>query len=190
MLRALKEVERFALKKHECNGVPLVHFLLDDARWVVRQVDVDASGEVEAFPRELALREVSDVRGCRVFVFEGVAGTLSDLVVDDETWAVRYFVVTTEQRGRVRQILIAPSWTERIDWRAQSVRLDLPRASLEASPEWDQSQPIDREYEFELHDYYLRIPYWLKMKPLESRVPMIRSTILRRETLSFVGKSR
>jgi hypothetical protein len=41
------------------------------------------------------------------------------------------------------------------------VEVDLSRDSIENSPEYDPSAPINEEYEMRLYDFYGRPKYWL-----------------------------
>jgi hypothetical protein len=38
--------------------------------------------------------------------------------------------------------------------------VDLTREQIKASPEYDASRPVERDYESRLHDYYGRPGYW------------------------------
>ena len=40
--------------------------------------------------------------------------------------------------------------------------VDLSRESVKNSPEFDPSEPVNREYEMKLYDYYGRPRYWVK----------------------------
>jgi hypothetical protein len=48
----------------------------------------------------------------------------------------------------------------RVDWAEHVVRVDLSRAQVEGSPEFDPTAPVNREYEARLYDYYGRPCYW------------------------------
>jgi hypothetical protein len=55
---------------------------------------------------------------------------------------------------------MAPTWVEALSWVRGKVYMDLRRETIEQSPEYEPSRPVDREYEEELHGYYGRRGYW------------------------------
>lgn len=106
------------------------------------------------------LRSAQEIKGYGIDVRDGSIGHVSDLIVDDEGWDVRYLIVDTGLWLRGRTVMIAPSWANSIDWAARTVSVSLTRTEVEESPEYDPSTPINREYEERLYDYYGRPRYW------------------------------
>lgn len=53
---------------------------------------------------------------------------------------------------------------EDVSWAEGTVGVDMKTKIIENAPEYDPSEPIDREYENKLFEYYGRAKYWLNTK--------------------------
>jgi len=60
-----------------------------------------------------------------------------------------------------KKVLIVPQWIERIYWGAEQVHVDLSKKTVKNSPEYNPSDPVNREYEIRMYDYYGQPKYWL-----------------------------
>ena len=108
-------------------------------------------------PHLRSLREVIDYQ---IQAKDGEVGHIDDLIVDDETWTIRYLVVDTGKWLPGRKILLAPHWIEWIDFNESLVSVGLEKTAIEKSPEYDPERPVNREFEEVLYDYYGRPKYW------------------------------
>jgi hypothetical protein len=106
------------------------------------------------------LRSARDVTGYHIEATDGSIGHVSDFIVNDETWAVRYMVVATSNWWPAKSVLIAPAWASRISWLDRKVYVDMTRDAVKRSPEWSTTFPIQQDYEELLHRHYGRIPGW------------------------------
>jgi uncharacterized protein YrrD len=107
------------------------------------------------------LRSVKVVTGHRIRARDGEIGHVEDFIVDDEDWAIRWMVVDTGSwllPGR--KVLVSPQWITQVSWGRGQVDVDLDRATIERSPEFDPAMPVNRGYETRLYDYYGRPVYW------------------------------
>lgn len=111
------------------------------------------------------LRSLDEVLGYHLRARDGDAGQVDDLIIEDEGWAIRYLVVDTglTPLGLLpgRRVLLSPAWSEKVDWVQRAIYVDLRKETVEASPRYDPSRPVNREYETRLYDYYGRPKYWL-----------------------------
>ncbi len=108
------------------------------------------------------LRSVHDSAGYEVVASdreEGV-GEVTDFIIEDDDWTLRYVVVRVTAEGGKRDIVLNPWWSREIDWARHIMYFDLPAAQILSSPELDPAFPLDRNYETRLHDYYGRPAYW------------------------------
>jgi sporulation protein YlmC with PRC-barrel domain len=124
------------------------------------QMDV-ASGREQRGPDEMRLRRAAEIYEYAVYAEEEKAGSVQDLLLDDEQWMIRYVVVETGSWLAGRKVLVATAWIQQVDWTHNKLTLNLPRDLIEDSPEYDESAPVDRNYEETLHDYYARPKYWI-----------------------------
>jgi hypothetical protein len=117
----------------------------------------DEKEEQESDPH---LRSTREVIGYHIQARDGEIGHVEDFVIDDETWFIRYLVIDTRNWLPGRKVLVAPAWAEQVNWVERKVHVDLRRETIENSPEFDPSMPVNREYEVRLYDYYGRPTYW------------------------------
>jgi sporulation protein YlmC with PRC-barrel domain len=106
------------------------------------------------------LRSTGDIAGYHIRASDGGLGHVSDFIIDDETWAIRYLVVDTRDWLPGKRVLVAPEWVDAIDWPASDVVVDLPRGKIKDAPAYDEHAPLTREYESRLHAYYGQPAYW------------------------------
>jgi sporulation protein YlmC with PRC-barrel domain len=106
------------------------------------------------------LRSANEVRGYHIQGSDDAIGKVSDFIVDDETWEIRYLAIDTSHWGLGKRVLVAPRWANRVSWDQRKVYVDLSRQAIKNSPEWDGNTLITREYEARMHEYYGRPPYW------------------------------
>lgn len=106
------------------------------------------------------LHSVREVTGYHIYATDGDIGHVDDLIVEDESWVVRYIVVDTGNWLPGKRVLMVPSWVQQVDWLERMVSVDLKRESIRNSPEFDPGEPVNRDYEERLYDYYGRRKYW------------------------------
>jgi len=111
------------------------------------------------------LRRTKDVTGRTIQAQDGEIGHVSDFVVDDMDWAIRYLVVDTRNWWPGKKVLISTQWIGRISWDEAKVFIHLTREAVKGSPEYSEDSLITRDYEEELHRHYLRERYWHRGKP-------------------------
>jgi hypothetical protein len=111
-------------------------------------------------PGDVHLRSAKEIRGYHIQGSDEAIGHLDDLIVDDETWEVRYLVVDTSNWWFGKKVLVAPHWASGVSWEERKVFMDLRREEIKNSPEWNPTSAISREYEASLYDHYGRPRYW------------------------------
>jgi hypothetical protein len=91
-----------------------------------------------------------------------VAGHVEDVIIDDETWAIRYLIIDTRNWWPGKKLLVSPQWIERVSWSESKVFVTLPRETIRQSPEyWEESRPT-RAYETGPYLHYNRLGYWIE----------------------------
>jgi hypothetical protein len=129
------------------------------ARAAARAEQAD-EGDIGPGGGDPRLRSINEVTDYTVSARDGEVGKVSDFILDDEPWIVRYLVFDTGSWLSGRKVLVAPDWVRRIDWPQQSLSVEMTREQVENSPVFDRAQPINREYEARLYDFYGRPRYW------------------------------
>lgn len=107
------------------------------------------------------LRSMREVTGYKIQAQDGEIGHVQDFIVDDESWILRYLAVDTRNwLPGGKKVLLSPGWAERIDWGEEKVIVDLKQDTVEQGPEYNPADPVNREVETHLYDYYGRPVYW------------------------------
>lgn len=109
---------------------------------------------------EPRLRSAEEVAGYHIHATDGEIGHVEDFIVDDNSWIISYMVVDTRNWLPGRKVLVAPGWIDRVDWAENMVYVDLSRENVKNSPEYNPSEPVNREYEEQLYNYYGQPIYW------------------------------
>lgn len=106
------------------------------------------------------LRSVHEVCGYHVEALDGEIGHIEDVVIDDESWAIRYLIVATRNWWPGKRVLVSPKWIERVSWSDSKVVVNLSRDAIKGSPEFTDESLQSRDYETTLHRHYDRPGYW------------------------------
>ncbi len=111
------------------------------------------------------LRSTREIAGYHIHARNGDLGHVGDFIVDDEPWAIRYVVVHTGKWLPGKKVLVATEWVEELSYPERRVSVNLTRAAVEKSPEFDPAAGVNRQYEERLYDYYGRPAYWAEPDP-------------------------
>lgn len=106
------------------------------------------------------LRSVKDVTGYYIQARDGEIGHVDDFIIDDETWAIRYLVIDTQNWWSGKKVLISPLWIDDVGWENSKMFVDLSREQIRKAPEFTDDMLLTRDYETRLHGYYNRSGYW------------------------------
>ena len=106
------------------------------------------------------LRSGKAVEGHHIHASDGEIGHVQGLLVDDETWSVRYLVVDTSNWWGGHEVLVAPQWIVGIDWHEETVAVNLTRQAVKDAPPYDSKAPLDRQQEIATYQHYGRPGYW------------------------------
>jgi sporulation protein YlmC with PRC-barrel domain len=106
------------------------------------------------------LRSCKALVGYHIHAVDGEIGHIQDMLVDEETWSIRYIVVNTSNWWLGHQVLVTPRWITQVRWADETVEIDLTRSAIKGSPVYDPSATLDREREARLYEYYGRASYW------------------------------
>ena len=118
------------------------------------------AAKAEGEESDANLRSAREIGGYRIAASDGDVGHVDDVLIDQDGWLIRYFIVDTGNWLRGRRVLIAPSWVSGIDWMDEKVAVNLTKDRIKGSPEYAPDKDLDRRYEHDLHDWYGHTPYW------------------------------
>ena len=117
---------------------------------------------------------ITGLQRCHVEGIDGRVGTVKDFLFDDQSWKIRWMVVDTGYWLPGRRILIHPSVIVPLDlaepadrvlpmmsWgETLAVSVRLTKTQIEASPEAHENEPVTKQMEAQLYDYYGWDPSW------------------------------
>ena len=116
-------------------------------------------------PGDAHLRSAKELRHYHIQGSDDAIGHVDDLIVDDESWQIRYLVVDTRNWWFGKRVLVSPHWAKQVSWEEKKVYVDLTREAIKNAPEWRSTDGINREYETRLYDYHGRPAYWAGVRP-------------------------
>ncbi|HUX73335.1 MAG TPA: PRC-barrel domain-containing protein [Steroidobacteraceae bacterium] len=119
--------------------------------------------EADAEQREHAdhhLRSCQAVMKYRIHAADGDIGHVQDLLVDEETWAIRYMIVDTSNWWIGHHVLISPQWILNVSWADSKVAVNLTRDAVKRAPPYVMNRQLDRDQEMDVYRHYERKGYW------------------------------
>jgi hypothetical protein len=122
------------------------------------ETDREETGRREHYDSHL--RSCNAVMKYHIRATDGDIGHVHSLLVDDETWAIRYLIVATSNWWLGHHVLIAPQWIDDVSWFDCKVSVDLTRQSVKHAPPYDVAVALNREQEMGIHQHYKRAGYW------------------------------
>jgi hypothetical protein len=120
--------------------------------------------EVAAAERERGdphLRSAREVIGYHIAATDGEIGHVEDLLADADGWMIRFLVIDTRNWLPGKKVLVAADWLESVEWSGRRITVDLTRDQIKASPEYDPSITLDRDFQERLYQHYGRTPHWV-----------------------------
>lgn len=93
------------------------------------------------------LRSCNVVLGYHIHASDGEIGHVQGMLVDDETWAIRYLIVNTSNWWLGHLVLITPEQISDVSWSDGMVSLDVSRQKIKSAPPYDPSLQVDRIHE-------------------------------------------
>lgn len=129
----------------------------------VRTPEEAAQEQAQALAREgddPHLRSCKSVMGHHIHATDGDIGHVHSLLIDQETWAIRYLVVDTSNWWLGHKVLIVPQWVQDISWADSKISVNLSRQAIQDAPAYDSATPLGRKNEDDYFKHYGRANYW------------------------------
>ena len=100
------------------------------------------------------LRSITAVMGYHIQATDGPIGHIENILVDGESWGIRYLVIDTKNWWSGQHVLMSPHAVQAISWSDRDVMLEVTREQVKASPAWNPADIVERSYQERLHGYY------------------------------------
>ena len=135
------------------------------------RADLETGRDEDSDPH---LRSCRAVMNYHIEASDGDIGHVENLLIDEETWAIRYMIVDTSNWWLGHQVLIAPQWIREVRWPDNTVAINMTRQTLKEAPPYDAAIPLSRDQEVGLYQHHGRAGYWAEEVKLEN--PEFRNT--------------
>ena len=113
----------------------------------------ESSGAAHGNPH---LRSTADALRYHIHASDGDIGHVEDYLLDDESWAIRYFEVVTRNWLPGKKVLLPTAWIKEVRWEDAKVYVDTTRHAIKDAPEYQPSLQVTAGYENQLKQYYNR----------------------------------
>lgn len=130
---------------------------------VQRDEETAAATPMPPMDKSRCLRSIEELRGCSVEAADGVIGKVDDIIMDDETWGIRYLIINTKGRLEERLIILAPGWFESIDWEEKTLISRMAAEKTDAAPAYSPGIPLTRTAEKSLYHHYGDSASWMSV---------------------------
>lgn len=104
--------------------------------------------------------------GVSILAKDGNIGHVRDVLFNDHSWVLRYFVVETGSWFSGRRVLLSPTIFFQPDWDKRVLPVDLTIDEVRQSPDVDTDLPVYRQQEVTMAQYYGWPAYWTIETPL------------------------
>ena len=99
------------------------------------------------------LRSCAVVMKYHIHASDGDVGHVEDLLVDDQTWAIRYLIVNTGNWWLGHKVLLAPQSIRDVSWLDSKMSVNLTRQSIKEAPAYDPTALEARAQLLRLHEH-------------------------------------
>jgi uncharacterized protein YrrD len=106
------------------------------------------------------IRSQSEISGYAIHATDGLIGAVSDILFEDTTWLVRWLVIDTGDWLVGRKVLLPLSALAHVNHIGHQFNVKLTRQQVKDCPNLGTDQPVSRQMETSLYNYYDWSPYW------------------------------
>ena len=108
------------------------------------------------------LRSIKDLIGYPLHATDGDFGKVTDCLIDDKEWGLRYLVADTGGWLKRHEVIVSPRSLDQpeVGWFDRHLPVKLTKEELEKSPPLESKKPISQLYEEEFARYFKHEMYW------------------------------
>lgn len=100
------------------------------------------------------LRSIKDMLSYSILATDGEIGQVSDVLVGDSDFKLRYLVIDTGSWLPGRKVLLSVTWISSVEPGKGTVVVNIEKKRIQESPPYEPGGTVDRDYEARLHDHY------------------------------------
>ncbi|MEO9022304.1 MAG: PRC-barrel domain-containing protein [Ginsengibacter sp.] len=98
---------------------------------------------VENVPQDQHLRSTDEVIGYTIHATDGEVGKISDYIIDDTNWKIKFLVVSTGSLFNNKKVLVSTQGITKVNWDNSNVAVNLSTEEVKNSTEFDDSQALN-----------------------------------------------
>jgi PRC-barrel domain len=117
------------------------------------------------------LHDLKTVIGSSVFATDGEIGNVRNLLFDDCTWTIHYLVVDVGSWLTRKDLVLPITAIERPDWEKKAFHLRLTKKQARDSPGVDAEEPVSRQQEIAMKQYFGSLACWVDSGLGASTIP-------------------
>jgi uncharacterized protein YrrD len=106
------------------------------------------------------LRSCNEIVNYHIQASDGEIGHLQGMMIDEDTWAIRYFIANTSNWWLGHQVLIDPQEVQDISWGNAKIYVNMTQQQIQSAPMFDPEVPLNRQKELGVYLHYGRDGYW------------------------------
>ena len=108
----------------------------------------------------------------RVIATDGEIGSVRDFLFNDQTWAIHYLVVDVKRWLTREEVVLPVTAIKQLDCDNKTLHVQLTKEQVRQSPDVDTKQPVSRQQEIAMQDYFGKLAYWVdRRSPMTSSMP-------------------
>ena len=102
---------------------------------------------------------------------DGETGSVRNFLFNDQSWKVCYLVVEVGGWLKRRDVVLPITTLEKPDWASRTCLAHLTKDQVRNSPDIDTEQPVSRQQEIAMHDYFGPLAAWIDSEFDNSAIP-------------------
>lgn len=115
---------------------------------------------------ETHLRSFAEVRKYDIRATDGDIGVLDDLIVECDTWRLRYVVVDINGWLPGGKRMLDIDWLDGFDFNGASAQVQATVEQVKHAPDFDPTEAVNVDYQARLYDYYGKPVHWEAPAPV------------------------
>jgi uncharacterized protein YrrD len=116
-------------------------------------------------------RDLETMTGSRVIATDGEIGKVTDFLFNDQSWTIGYLVVDVRRWLIRRDVVLAVAAVKEPDWSKKVFQIQLTREQVRDSPIVDSVEPVSRQQEIAMTNYFGQLACWVDRQAGASSIP-------------------
>ncbi len=108
------------------------------------------------------LQSVKEAQGYHLQTSDGEVGHIQDFLLQADQWKIRYLVIDTRNWIPGKKVILPVSAVTLFNWEGAQIETGQSSQKIRSAPAFHYSEPVDKQYERMIHQFYNINPYWKK----------------------------